>query len=653
MMVPVSAGFCPIPCPAGGRSASELWTAEISGKTMSGRMFSVVERSMMFRHVLHNAHTAASVCGRRPAMILLPAFLAAMFLLPHVCSAQDQPGEAKLDEAIKLRVDARSPADFEKIGDLCEEAIEAGLSEESAATAKQMWAAALLNYAENYAERVFATPPDSRWKFLRQQALDRLEQAVEINPALVDAWLLIARFNLLDGGDREAAQNALTRAFENSTESPAQQTMALVLRAQIAEDADKQLEDLNKALQLSPESEIALALRGEILFAQGKMDEAIADFKKVAELQGNNPTTLIALAEKLIASEKNTEAIAILDQALQMEPDLAAGWLLRGEVHRLQKNNDAAISDLSRAIELEPRNLEALFSRATLYRDMEKYPEALEDVDKFLLFEGGSVRAIQLRAFIHAGMEKFDSAIEDMKLLAENFPQEPGFQMMLGMFYNAADMPSRAIEIYDELLKDDPENQPLLRGRGDAYLSRGQHKEAIADYEAALKLDEDDDGVLNNLAWVLATSPVDELRNGKRAVELALKAVELTENKEAHILSTLAAAYAETGDFENAVKWSEKSVEIASPGRQKTDLTEELETFRSGKPVRESKNVEDKTGEGDENDKSGDAAASPPAETAPEKQDSEPKDDGAPKDDGTPKEDGGKDGVVGRLWSRA
>ncbi len=604
----------------------------------------------MFREVPHNA---ACVGSRRPVVLLVSALLGGLLLLPATGSAQDFPGESKLDEAVKLRVEAKTPTDFEKIGDLCEEAIEAGLSEESAATAKQMWAAALLNYAENYAERVFAMPRDTRWKFLRQQALDRLEQAVEINPELVDAWLLIARFNLLEGGDREAAESALTRAFDSSAGNPAQQAMALVLRAQTADDADKQLEDLNKALEISPNNEIALALRGEILFAQGKTDDAIADFRKVAELQGNNPTTLIALAEKLIASEKHTEAIAILDQALQMEPDLAIGWLLRGEVNRLQENNDAAVSDLSRAIELEPRNLEALFARATLYRDMEKYTEALADVDKYLLFENGSVRAIQLRAFIFAGMEKFDSAIEDMKLLAENFPQEPGFQAMLGMFYNAADMPSRAIEIYDELLKEDSGNQPLLRGRGDAYLARGQHKEAIADYEAALKLGEDDDGVLNNLAWVLATSPVDELRDGKRAIELALKAAELTENKEAHILSTLAAAYAEAGDFENAIKWSEKSVELASPGRQLTDLTKELETFRSGKPVRELKNVEDKTAERDEGGKSADDAASPPADADAKEGDSAPKDEGAPKDDGEPKDDGGKkDGISAAFRSR-
>ncbi len=85
---------------------------------------------------------------------------------------------------------------------------------------------------------------------------------------------------------------------------------------------------------------------------------------------------------------------------------------------------------------------------------------------------------------------------------------------------------------------------------------------------------------------MLATSPVDELRDGKRAIELATKACELTKYKLAHILSTLAAAYAETGDFPTAIKWSEKGVAIGREDQQEP-LAKELESYRAGKPWRE------------------------------------------------------------------
>ncbi len=84
--------------------------------------------------------------------------------------------------------------------------------------------------------------------------------------------------------------------------------------------------------------------------------------------------------------------------------------------------------------------------------------------------------------------------------------------------------------------------------RADTRLGIGEHVEAIEDYERALTLGIDDptqkSGVLNNLSWVLATSPKDEIRNAEKALKYGKEAAEVTEYKEAHILSTLAAAYA-------------------------------------------------------------------------------------------------------------
>ncbi len=88
---------------------------------------------------------------------------------------------------------------------------------------------------------------------------------------------------------------------------------------------------------------------------------------------------------------------------------------------------------------------------------------------------------------------------------------------------------------------------------------------------------------------VLSTSPKDSVRNGKRSLELALKACELTEYKAAHILSTLASAYAETGDFEKARQWSGKAVELgtAEDNEQLDQLKKELESYKENKPWRE------------------------------------------------------------------
>ena len=135
------------------------------------------------------------------------------------------------------------------------------------------------------------------------------------------------------------------------------------------------------------------------------------------------------------------------------------------------------------------------------------------------------------------------------------------------------------------MLAEDPKPWRALHGRGDAYLNLGRHAEAVADYDKALELQPKDEGLLNNLAWTLATSPDAKLRNGRRAIELATLACEVTGYKLAYILSTLAAAYAETGDFQTAVKWTTKAVQVSDKEKQRG----ESRSRRSWKATRRSR----------------------------------------------------------------
>jgi tetratricopeptide (TPR) repeat protein len=176
----------------------------------------------------------------------------------------------------------------------------------------------------------------------------------------------------------------------------------------------------------------------------------------------------------------------------------------------------------------------------------------------------------------------------------------------MGTFYGSEEEHEKAVEMYTKVLEMEPENKVALRLRGDAYLSLGKHPEAIADLEKAAELMPDDSGTLNNLAWVLCTSPNDDLRDPKRAIELAKQACELTEYKAAHILSTLAAAYADSGDMKSALEWSQKAVETAEADEEGDPetlehLKEELKSYQEGKPWRElmlpSKKKDKETGE--------------------------------------------------------
>ena len=100
--------------------------------------------------------------------------------------------------------------------------------------------------------------------------------------------------------------------------------------------------------------------------------------------------------------------------------------------------------------------------------------------------------------------------------------------------------------------------------------------------------DSNDPHALNELAWKLATS--DAYRDGKRAIQLARKACELTLYQNAHIVDTLAAAYAEAGDFDAAIRWSEESIHMLDDPANKHELatfTCALERYKAKKPMRE------------------------------------------------------------------
>jgi tetratricopeptide (TPR) repeat protein len=89
---------------------------------------------------------------------------------------------------------------------------------------------------------------------------------------------------------------------------------------------------------------------------------------------------------------------------------------------------------------------------------------------------------------------------------------------------------------------------------------KGDYGKAVADYSQAILLDPKGAREYNNLAWLLATCPQASVRDGKKAVQYALQACELSEWKDPACVDTLAAAYAEGGDFDHAVKYEQQSL---------------------------------------------------------------------------------------------
>ena len=145
----------------------------------------------------------------------------------------------------------------------------------------------------------------------------------------------------------------------------------------------------------------------------------------------------------------------------------------------------------------------------------------------------------------------------------------------------------KAIADFDVAIQAQPDWAVAYYNRGYAWSCKGDCEKSIADYNEAMRIEPGHSGADNDLAWILATCPDPKHRDGKRAVELATKACELTDWKNAYAIDTLAAAYAEAGDFDGAVKSERKAIETIPDEKKKADFRVRLELYQRKKPYRE------------------------------------------------------------------
>ena len=514
------------------------------------------------------------------------------------------PGQDDLDEAAILRFDAKSPRELQAVERLLQSAIKKGLTGENASFAKKMLGSVLLQKSQQLIAAM-GSSRGNRPAQLRDEALRTLNEAVTNDPELVEGYLLIARLNMLPGGDKQAITEATSKAIDLLKDNPVERSAALVLRALTygPGEEDKRLDDLNSAVKDDPKNLEALRARAAVRMQDNDVAGAIKDMELVLAEDPTNQQVARTLVEKLAELNRIDDALKLLSNALESKPSEGL-YRLRAIVYRMQLKEDEALADLNKALAMQPRDPISLLQRAEISvakKNLQAAKDDLRAAERLAPGVAAAEQAIFVRCLIAIEEGRMADAINEMQTLIERDPTNEGRKLQLANLYIQDDRPRKAINVLAGILDRDPTNVSVLRSRADAYLSVGDHAKAIADYERAIEAAGDDNsnydlaGILNNLAWVLATSPKDDVRNGQRSVELGERAVELTDEKEPHILSTLAAAYAEIGDFEKAVQWSTKAVEVGREEEhdQIEQLEQELESYKAKKPWREKQETEE------------------------------------------------------------
>jgi Flp pilus assembly protein TadD len=160
---------------------------------------------------------------------------------------------------------------------------------------------------------------------------------------------------------------------------------------------------------------------------------------------------------------------------------------------------------------------------------------AVAELNQAIQLDPKNIQAYYYRGLIHAKKEDYDPAIAD----------------------------------FNQALQLDPQNEQILFDCGLAYENKSDFKGALDIYNKAVTFHPKSALAYNDYAWLLATCPQADLRDGRKAVEYATKACTLSQWKDAPSLDTLAAADAEVGDFDSAVKW--ENVAMASAGFSEND----------------------------------------------------------------------------------
>jgi len=295
---------------------------------------------------------------------------------------------------------------------------------------------------------------------------------------------------------------------------------------------------------------------------KGDFDKAIELFTRAiesGELSRENRSIAYYNRGRARGEKGNYDkAIADFDRALEINPTLAEAYGNRGIAWYLKGDYDKAIIDYTKAIEINWRNALAYCNRGLAWGKKGDYDKAIADFDKALEIDPKYVYAYGGRGYAWGKKGDYDKAIADC---------------------------TKAIES-GELSQD--ELSMAYSNRGIAWGKKGDYDKAIADLDKAIEIDPKNGLAYNNLAWVMATCPEDRYRDGTRAVELAEKAWKM--KKTFASLDTLAAAYAEAGRFQEAIKTQERAIRKLKQEGEIKDLPvfeEHLSSYKAGKPWRE------------------------------------------------------------------
>jgi tetratricopeptide (TPR) repeat protein len=319
---------------------------------------------------------------------------------------------------------------------------------------------------------------------------------------------------------------------------------------------DAAIRHLSAALQMKPETKTAAAiysLRASAYMHKGEFNKAIADANESIRL---NPNYYGGYLERGIVYRRTGhlgKAISDYDTVIRLSPEFALLYYDRAIAYGLKGDYTQSIRDNTRAIRLNPNDPDFYHNRAVSYQSTGNFDKAITDYNEAIHRGQEDLRIYCGRASVLEDIGQLDKASAD----------------------------------YDRVTRLNPRDANGYIFRGYAHFAKGNYKAAAFDFEKATRFSPRDYDALVRLAWFQATCPEDSLRNGKEALETSRRACEASNWKSYDAVDALAAAYAETGDFDKAMKYETQALNMKGVyATRRKEMQERLELYRQHKPYR-------------------------------------------------------------------
>ena len=277
--------------------------------------------------------------------------------------------------------------------------------------------------------------------------------------------------------------------------------------------------------------------------------EALAknpDARTAAEIHGERGGAYVDKGEL-------DKAMLDAEEAVRLAANYFRGYQVRGRVYRQRKQFDRALNEYNKALSLAPDFSQLYNNRGNVFSDKGEQRRAIQD---------------------------YTEAIRREPQLADAYVNRGGSFIDLGEFDKAFADLNHALQLH-------PEDGNAYYDRAIAYKKTRDYSSALADYTKANEIIPHDPDTLNAIGWLRATCPLDSVRDGKHAVAASLEACRLTSFKKSDFVDTLAAAYAEAGDFDHAIQYAIQVLKMKIPPDDREGFEKRLSLYRERKPYRD------------------------------------------------------------------